>query len=221
MNLKTIELTTGTEPVASVIWLHGLGADGWDFVPVVHELGLPEDLALRFVFPHAPRQPVTINGGAVMRAWYDVALEGLDRKPDASGIRASAAQLDQLIAHEVGRGMPSGRILLAGFSQGGVIALQAGLRHPERLGGILALSTYLGLPDTLVVEASAANALTPIFMAHGTQDNVISLAMAERSHQHLLGLHYDVDWHAYPMAHSLAREELADIRRFVLRCLHD
>ncbi len=221
MNLKTIELTTGTEPVASVIWLHGLGADGWDFVPVVHELGLPEDLALRFVFPHAPRQPVTINGGAVMRAWYDVALEGLDRKPDASGIRASAAQLDQLIAHEVGRGMPSGRILLAGFSQGGVIALQAGLRHPERLGGILALSTYLGLPDTLAVEASAANALTPIFMAHGTQDNVISLAMAERSHQHLLGLHYDVDWHAYPMAHSLAREELADIRRFVLRCLHD
>jgi phospholipase/carboxylesterase len=214
-----IELLTGAEPRGTVIWLHGLGADGWDFVPIVHELGLPEDLALRFIFPHAPRQPVSVNGGAVMRAWYDIAIDGLERRVDERGVRASALTVATLVARELARGIPAQRVVLAGFSQGGVIALHAGLRCPDTLGGILALSTYLAVPDTLATEAHPANAATPILMAHGTQDPVIPLALAERSRQHLLGLHYPVEWHTYPMAHSVAQEELRAISRFLQRVL--
>lgn len=213
----TLELATGADPTASVIWLHGLGADGWDFVPVVQELQLPDTLPVRFLFPHAPKRPVTLNQGMVMRAWYDiVALDGLERRADEAGIRASAAMVEALVARERARGVPARRILLAGFSQGGVIVQHAGLRHGETLGGILALSTYLALPETLALEAAPANAATPIFMAHGTQDAVIPLALAERSRQHLAGLHYAVEWHTYPMAHSVARDELQAIQRFLL-----
>ncbi len=214
-----VELSLAAEPDASVIWLHGLGADGWDFVPIVKELQLPDSLAVRFVFPHAPRQAVTVNGGAVMPAWYDIAMAGLDRQPDAKGIRASGALVDGLIEREIRRGIASQRIVLAGFSQGGVIAQHAGLRQSHPLGGILALSTYLGLPDTLALEAHPANAATPLLLAHGTQDNVVPLALAERSRQHLLGLHYAVEWQTYPMGHTVAREELRTIRDFLVRRL--
>jgi phospholipase/carboxylesterase len=218
-SVPAIELSTGPNPQRSVIWLHGLGADGWDFVPIVHELGLPEDLAIRFVFPHAPRQPVTVNNGMVMRAWYDIALDGLDRRTDEHGIRASAATVTGLIAREVDRGVSARHVVLAGFSQGGVIVQHAGLRYPQALGGILALSTYLALPESIATEAHPANAAIPIFMAHGTQDQVIPLAMAERSRQHLLGLHYAVEWHSYPMAHSVAQEELRAVCAFLRRVL--
>jgi len=217
--IPALELLTGEAPRGAVIWLHGLGADGWDFLPIVHELGLPEDLPLRFVFPHAPRRPVTINNGTVMRAWYDIALDGLERRTDEAGVRASAAIVDALIAREVARGTPARQIVLAGFSQGGVIVQHAGLRQRERLGGILALSTYLALPEKLAAEASPANATTPIFMAHGTQDNVIPLALAERSRQQLVDHHYPVEWHTYPMAHSVAHEELRALSAFLQRCL--
>ena len=171
--LETIEIETGASPRAAVIWLHGLGADGHDFEPIVPELGLPAAPALRFVFPHAPLQAVTMNGGAVMRAWYDVTGDG---RQDAAGIRASQARVEALIARERARGVAARSIVLAGFSQGGAVALQTGLRHPERLAGILALSSYLPLPDTLAHEASEANRDVPIFMAHGTQDPVIPLS---------------------------------------------
>ncbi|MDE3010890.1 MAG: alpha/beta hydrolase [Pseudomonadota bacterium] len=218
-HVPALELQTGDAPHGTVIWLHGLGADGWDFLPVVHELGLPEDLALRFVFPHAPRQPVAINNGMVMRAWYDIALDGLERRTDERGIRSSAALVDALIAREATRGIPPKRVVLAGFSQGGVIVQHCGLRQRESLAGILALSTYLALPGTLATEASPANSATPILMAHGTQDNVIPIAMAERSRQTLQEHGYPVEWHSYPMAHSVAHEELRAISAFIQRCL--
>ncbi len=206
--LTHIELATGPRPKGTVIWLHGLGADGWDFVPIVRELPLPEDLELRFIFPHAPVRPVTINNGHAMRAWYDIALEDLERKADERGIRDSHAAVDVLIRREHERGMPYDRIILAGFSQGGAIALQAGLRFPEALGGIAALSTYLPLADSLAAEASAANKRTPIFMAHGTQDPVIPVTLAQASRQALEAHGYPVQWHDYPMPHSLCAEEI-------------
>jgi phospholipase/carboxylesterase len=192
-----------------VIWLHGLGADGHDFEPIVPELGLT--FAARFVFPHAPVRPVTINGGMAMRAWYDIL--GFDRKAaeDAAGIRASAAAVTELIDSEVERGMPAERIVLAGFSQGGAIALQTALREPRGLGGVLALSTYLPLASTLAAERSAANAGIPIFMAHGTADNVLPLALGEGSRRTLEALGYPVEWRTYPMAHSVSLEEIGAI----------
>jgi phospholipase/carboxylesterase len=192
-----------------VIWLHGLGADGHDFEPIVPELGL--ELPVRFVFPHAPVRPVTINGGMAMRAWYDIM--GFDRnaKEDAAGIRASAAAVTELIDHEIGRGIPAERIALAGFSQGGAIALHTALREPRALAGVLALSTYLPLANTLASERSAANAEIPIFMAHGTQDSVLPLALGESSRRALETLGYAVDWHAYPMPHSVCLEEIGAI----------
>ncbi|MDE1989381.1 MAG: alpha/beta fold hydrolase [Betaproteobacteria bacterium] len=206
--LPTLELATNHNPTASVIWLHGLGADGYDFVPVVKELQIPDALSLRFVFPHAPLQPVTVNNGMVMRAWYDVSYDGLERRTDDAGVLRSAAAVEALVAHEIARGIPARRIVLAGFSQGGAVALTLGTRFGKRLGGIMALSTYLPMPDELPQAASPENRDIPIFMAHGLQDNVIPLRMAETSRSRLAALDYPVEWHTYPMAHSLCMEEV-------------
>ena len=217
--LQTLELETGRPPAASVIWLHGLGADGHDIEPIVPELDLPDALAVRFVFPHAPMRPVTINGGAVMRAWYDVyALEGVRREDDA-GVRASQASVEELIAREKARGVPAARIVLAGFSQGGALALQTGLRHAERLAGIMALSTYLPIAATLAAEASAANRGVPIFMAHGLHDPLIPIERAMISRRQLEAAGYAVEWHEYPMAHAVCAEEIADISAWLQRVL--
>ena len=210
--LSAIELVTGHDPAGTVIWMHGLGADGNDFVPVVKELGLPDTLPLRFIFPHAPMQPVTINGGHVMRAWYDIfEISSVERKVDAAGIRESQRAVEALIAREVSRGIAENRIVLAGFSQGGAIALHTGLRHSQALAGILALSTYLPLANSVDAEASANNRNIPIFMAHGTQDNVIPISIAENSHQELKRHGYAVEWKQYPISHSVSIQEIADI----------
>ena len=217
--LETLELETGPRPTAAVIWLHGLGADGHDFEPIVPELDLPDTPAVRFVFPHAPTQPVTINGGAVMRAWYDVyALEGARREDDA-GVRASQASVEALIAREKTRGVPAARLVLAGFSQGGAIALQTGLRHPERLAGIMALSSYLPLASSLAAEASAANRDVSIFMAHGRHDPLIPIERAMISRDALLQAGYHVEWREYTMAHAVCREEIDDIAAWLRRVL--
>jgi phospholipase/carboxylesterase len=210
--LETIEIETAPVPTAAVIWLHGLGADGHDFEPIVPELDLPKSTAVRFIFPHAPVRPVTINGGARMRAWYDVTGDG---QQDAAGIRASQAHVEALIARELGRGIPARAVVLAGFSQGGAMALHTGLRHPARLAGVVALSSYLPLPETLEQEMSQANRDVPIFMAHGTQDPLIPLSWAVRSRDRLAALGYAVEWHEYPMPHSVCAEEIADIGRWL------
>jgi phospholipase/carboxylesterase len=207
--LAAIEIETGKNPAASIIWLHGLGADGNDFAPIVPELRLPKT-AIRFVFPHAPVQPVTINGGMRMRAWYDIS-DGANRREDERGVRASQALIETLIGREKERGTKAERLVLAGFSQGGAIALQTGLRHPERIAGIMALSTYVPVGETLTAEASAANRDVPIFMAHGSYDPVIPLGRAEQSRGLLQSLGYPVEWREYGMPHSVCPEELADI----------
>jgi len=219
LTLAHIELATGADPVATIIWMHGLGADGWDFIPIVRELPLPEELALRFIFPHAPVRPVTINGGMAMRAWYDIKMSDIARLPDERGIRDSQKQVEDLIARERTRGTPSNRVVLAGFSQGGAIALQAGLRHPEPLAGIVALSTYLTLEESLGAEAAAANKAVPILMAHGTQDPMIALARAREARAALEALGYAVEWKEYAMAHSVCGEEIVDIAAWLLRLL--
>jgi phospholipase/carboxylesterase len=217
--LQHIELNTGADPAGTIIWMHGLGADGWDFVPIVRELPLPDDLALRFIFPHAPVQPVTINNGMEMRAWYDIAMNDISRLPDEGGIRESQAAVERLIARERDRGIDSSRIVLAGFSQGGAIALQTGLRHANRLGGIVALSTYLPLEDSLDAEASSANRATPIFMAHGTDDPVVPVQLAEISRALLQKRGYEVEWHTWPMPHSVCGEEIEAVSAFLGRIL--
>jgi phospholipase/carboxylesterase len=214
--LEAIEIETAPAPTATIIWLHGLGADGHDFEPIVPELGLPKSTAVRFIFPHAPVQPVTINGGARMRAWYDVTNDG---QQDAAGIRASQARVEALIARERERGISPASIVLAGFSQGGAVALQTGLRYPERLAGILALSCYLPGPETLEQEVSQTNRNVPIFMAHGTQDPVIPLSWAMRSRDRLKALGYAIEWREYPMPHSVCAEEIADISSWLRRIL--
>lgn len=215
---ETVEIESTSSPDAAVIWLHGLGADGHDFEPVVPELRLPSRLRLRFVFPHAPVRPVTINMGMPMRAWYDILQMG-GGKEDEAGIRASQALVQALIEQEKGRGVNPRRIVLAGFSQGGAIVLQTGLRHPERLAGILALSTYLPLAGKLAAERSAANSDLPVFMAHGTQDPMIGIARARESRAALEALGYPVQWKEYAMAHSVCGEEIADIAAWLLRLL--
>ena len=215
--LPHIELATGADPVGTVIWMHGLGADGWDFVPIVRELPLPEDLALRFIFPHAPLRPVTINNGMEMRAWYDIKMSDIARLPDEGGIRESQAGIERLIAREHDRGIEGTRIVLAGFSQGGAIALQTGLRHANRLGGIVALSTYLPLEASLEAEASSANRATRVFMAHGTEDPIIPIQLAEMSRATLENRGYDVEWHTWPMPHSVCGPELEAISAFLGR----
>lgn len=211
--LETIEIATGDAPEASIIWLHGLGADGNDFAPIAPQLGLPCDV--RFVFPHAPIRAVTINNGARMRAWYDVLSLARTDIEDEAGIRESAAAVAALIDAERDRGIASERIFLAGFSQGGAIALHQGLRHPEPLAGILALSTYLPLSWTLDDEKHAANQNTPIFMAHGSVDNVLPEKLGLVSREALLQRGYGVEWQSYPMPHSVCPEEIADISRWL------
>ena len=213
--IEHIELNTGAEPKGTVIWMHGLGADCWDFVPVVKELGLPASLPLRFIFPQAPMRPIRINNRQVMPGWYDIAMAELHRKPDESGVRQSQAYVDELIVREIGRGIPADKIILAGFSQGGAIALQTGLRHREALGGIMALSTYLTLDDSLAAEASIANANVPILMAHGTQDPIVPLALAVSSRTKMEARGYKIEWREYPMPHSVCMEEIEEISGWI------
>ena len=208
-DLQAVEVETGHAPGASIIWLHGLGADGHDFAPVVPQLNLRGPV--RFIFPHAPVRRVTINGGMPMRAWYDIV--SLDRAgpEDESGIRESAASVSSLIDMERNRGVPCARILLAGFSQGGAIALHLALRYPEALGGVLALSSYLPLPQTLAAEGSAANAAIPAFLAHGSEDDTVPETLGQYSRSILEQRGCLVDWHSYPMGHTVCPEELSDL----------
>lgn len=217
--LESIEIETAPNPDAAVVWMHGLGADGHDFEPIVPELRLPATTRIRFVFPHAPLRPVTINQGHVMRAWYDVrALAGV-RREDEAGVRQSARQIEALLARERQRGIAPGRIVIAGFSQGGAMALHVGLRYADRLAGILALSCYLPLSNTLPTEASPANRDVPIFWAHGLHDPMIPQAMAEQGRAQLAELGYQIDWHQYPIPHSVSAEEIADVARWLERVL--
>jgi phospholipase/carboxylesterase len=211
MSSETVEVETGPAPRAAVIWMHGLGANGHDVEPIVPQLAPAGSPGVRFVFPHAPLRPVTINDGVVMRAWYDVRPAGGERCEDEAGVRDAQRRIEALIARERLRSIPPGRIVLAGFSQGGAMALQTGLRHPERLAGILALSCFLPLADSLAAEASPANRDAPIFMAHGTHDPLIPLARARRSRDVLVGQGYRVDWREYPMPHAVAPAEIRDV----------
>jgi phospholipase/carboxylesterase len=217
--LATVEVEPRSRADAAVLWMHGLGADGHDFEALVPELRLPTASAVRFVFPHAPLRPVTINGGQRMRAWYDIA--GFDRRSaqDEAGIRASAEALAALVRRERERGIAADRIVIAGFSQGGAMALFVALRWPERLAGVMALSTYLPLGETLAAEAHPACAAVPVLMAHGSFDPIVPLALGEGSRDRLRALGYDVEWRSYPMPHSVCAQEVEDIRAFLLKAL--
>jgi phospholipase/carboxylesterase len=217
--LETIEIETAPNPAASVIWLHGLGADGNDFVPVVHELDLTGLPAIRFIFPHAPTMPVTVNNGYVMRAWYDILGVDLVRREDEVGLRTSQKLVEELIAQERERGIPAHRIVLAGFSQGCAMTLQTGLRHPDKLAGLLCLSGYLPLHIQVEAERHAANQDTPIFLCHGTHDSVIPIARAEQSRDVLTDLGYEVEWHAYAMPHSVCPDEVRDVGGWLRKVL--
>ena len=211
----TVEVTAGDNPVGSVIWLHGLGADGHDFEPIVPELRLPADLSLRFVFPHAPVRPVTVNGGVPMRAWYDIVSLDATGRADAAGVRDSTNLLEALVDNEQERGMASARIVIAGFSQGGAIALNAALRAQNRLAGLMALSTYIALPDELA--SSTGNRDLPVFMAHGSFDPMIPMQWGRASADRLIESGFDVEWHEYPMAHAVCPQEIQDIRAWLLK----
>lgn len=217
--LPCIEIETAPNPSASVIWLHGLGADGNDFVPIIPQLNLSECPAIRFVFPSAPSIAVTVNGGYVMPAWYDITERDINAREDIAGIHKSATAIAELIEREASRGIAYDKIVLAGFSQGCAMSLQVGLRFPHALAGIMALSGYLPLAKSLVVERSDANSKTPIFMAHGVWDAVIVPERAEASADVLEKLGYQVDWNTYPMEHSLHPDELVDISRFLTMVL--
>ncbi len=211
--LEHIVFETGKHPEYCVIWLHGLGADGQDFAPIAEELNLPK--AVRYIFPHAPRRPVTINGGFVMRAWYDIASDRIDSEQDEEGIRQSATEVVELIEREVARGIPHSHIFLAGFSQGGAIALYTAMHLETPLVGVLALSTYLPLAFNAESEATANSRDTPIFMAHGTYDPIVPHALGNASKGHLESLGYAVQWKEYPMQHTVVEEELHDIERWL------
>lgn len=217
--LEAITIETGANPDASVIWMHGLGDDGKGWSEVVPALNLPQSLAVRFIFPNAPVIAVTINNGMRMRAWYDIRQANLSERADLEGVRTSQAHVDTLIAREVSRGIAARRVILAGFSQGGAIALYAGVRYAERLGGVIGLSTYLVGFDRVAAEASAANRDVPIFMAHGTLDGVVQLAWAERSRDALRAGGWDVEWHTYPIEHSAVIDEIVVAGKFIVKVL--
>lgn len=217
--LEAITIEPTQKANASVIFLHGLGADGHDFTPIVPQLNQLTNLSIRYIFPHAPLRPVTLNGGYVMRAWYDI--YGLDRhaREDVLGISSTASAIEKLISAELAKGIPANKIILAGFSQGGAIALHTGLRYPASLGGIIALSTYLPVADQLSTEAHSTNQNTPIFLAHGTEDPVLPLQWGEITHQHLINLHYTVAWHSYAMPHSVCPQEILDMGKWLKQVL--
>jgi len=217
--LVTIDIETGPLPVAAIIVLHGLGADGNDFVPFAEQLQLESVGPVRFVFPHAPVIPVTINNGYRMPAWYDILGVDLAKREDETGLRKSRGDIEAVLAREKERGIPAHRIVLAGFSQGCAMALLTGLRHKERLAGIAGMSGYLPLADSTAAERSDANALTPVFLAHGTQDEMVHIERGRASCELLRGLGYQVEWHEYPMGHSVCMEEIADFNAWVLRAL--
>ena len=216
-DIQTVEVETGTAPSASVIWLHGLGADGHDFEPIVPELRLPDTLPLRFVFPHAPVRPVTINSGMAMRAWYDIISLDRGGPVDAEGISESTAMLEALIAREEQRGTDPGRIVVAGFSQGGAIAINTVLRTKRKLAGLMALSSWLALPDAL--HGEGVDTSVPVFMAHGQFDPMIPMQYGRSSADALAGVGFNVEWHDYPMAHAVCAQEIDDIRAWLLGVL--
>jgi len=215
MTLPCVEIQTAENPVHAVIWLHGLGADGNDFAPIIPQLADPAWPAVRFVFPHAPVRPVTVNGGMPMRAWYDIAGMRIEDKQDDAGLSASIGEVEKLIAREIERGVPSRHILLAGFSQGGAVVLAAGLRSKQPLAGVVALSTYLMFAERLLTEQSAANAHVPIFFGHGSVDPVVPQALGSAARDALVKLGHTVAWHSYPMAHQVCMEEIADLRSWI------
>jgi phospholipase/carboxylesterase len=217
--LDSIQIETTPNPTVAIIWLHGLGADGNDFVPIVRELDLTGCPGIRFVFPHAPSMPVTLNNGYVMPAWYDIMGADLIKREDEGGLRKSQAAIEQLIAREKSRGIPAERIMLAGFSQGCAMTLQTGLRHPEKLAGLMCLSGYLPLADKIAAERHPANQDTPIFMGHGIGDNVVPMQRGENSRELLQSLGYKIEWHSYPMLHSVCLEEVDDISAWLKRIL--
>jgi phospholipase/carboxylesterase len=216
-DLPPLEVETAAHPEYAVIWLHGLGADGSDFVPVVPELGLAETPAVRFIFPHAPYMPVTCNGGYVMRAWYDIiSLDSTSRRIDEAGIVASCEVVRQLIEREKSRGIPVDRVFLAGFSQGGAVAYTTALTHPDKLAGVIALSTYIPSPALLTADSAGANRAIPIFAAHGTADDVVSPTLGLTARDLLLERGYALDWHEYPMPHSVCLEEVWAIGQWLV-----
>ncbi|UOD31413.1 alpha/beta hydrolase [Massilia violaceinigra] len=217
--LETIEVVTAPNPTVAIIWMHGLGADGNDFVPLVNELDLAGLPGIRFVFPNANTMPVTINNGYVMRSWYDIVHADLGRREDEAGLRASQQQVEALIAREKARGIPASRIVLAGFSQGCAMTLQTGLRHPETLAGLMCLSGYVPLADKVAGERSEASLATPIFQVHGQHDGVIPISRAVASRDLLAALGYKVEWHDYPMQHSLCQEEIDHIGAWLKKVL--
>jgi len=217
--LETVEIETGRNPTGTVLWLHGLGADGHDFAPIVPQLVGPDERPLRFIFPHAPVRPVTINGGMAMRAWYDILGFNRGIPQDEVGIRQADAAVRELIARENARGIPSKRIVLGGFSQGGAISLYSGPRYPERLAGIMGLSCYLLLEDSLPAERTRANYSTPVFLAHGNQDPVVDVRRGAEARQLLEAGGYPVEWHAYSMPHSVCPQEVADIAAWLRKIL--
>lgn len=219
MTLEAVEIETGPRPTGSVIWLHGLGADGHDFEPIVPELVRAGERALRFVFPHAPVRPVTLNGGFRMRAWYDIMAIDRRAPQDETGIRASQAAVEELIRRENDRGIATARIVLAGFSQGGAIALFAGTRHAARLAGLIGLSCYPLLAGSLAAERAPGNPATPVFLGHGLQDQVVAPALGEHGRALLAGAGYEVEWHTYSMPHSVCPEEVADLAAWLRRVL--
>jgi len=217
--LPAIEVLTGENPTATIIWLHGLGADGHDFEPIVPQLGIPDDLNIRFVFPHAPSIPVSINNGFIMPAWYDIKHTDIGYQQDEAGIRESARQIQLLIEREELRGVSSDRIILAGFSQGGAMALHVGMRQGEALAGVLALSCYLPIAEKIESELFEESKSTPIFMAHGVNDPVVPYALGDNSHRKLQELGFSVDWHSYPMEHSVCPEEIVKTGRWITSIL--
>lgn len=217
--LDCIQLEIKPDPTAAVIWMHGLGASSWDFVPLVQQLEIDACPSIRFVFPNAPSMPVTLNGGYVMPAWYDIKQNDLGRQEDEAGLRKSQHAIEKLIEREIARGIPAERIILAGFSQGCAMTLQTGLRFPHKLAGLMCLSGYLPIHLTVAAERHAANQHTPIFMVHGRSDPVIPILRAEQSRDMLKTMGYDIEWHEYPMQHAVCPQEVSDISRWLRKVL--